>query len=206
MEVIKKHKVVVIISIFIIIIIAIIVKNSIQQSKEWKATLKSYVTVAESMDLKDVTVYQSGTYESIKLLTLECSNFDSFSFTQLLRIDGRLDVVATGSFIERYKCNGDTYEIYGATNSIYKNGEEIYNDFQNSEVYKSAADSSGSSSSSSGSTNFSGKDSYGHDKSDAFVIAMREVEGILKAPSTADFCSITEATISCSGNTWTVKG
>lgn len=50
------------------------------------------------------------------------------------------------------------------------------------------------------------KDSYGHDKFDAFVIAENAVKEKLKAPSTAQFCTTTEATIGRNGNTWTVKG
>lgn len=52
----------------------------------------------------------------------------------------------------------------------------------------------------------SSKDSFGHDKFDAFVIAEKTVKAQLKSPSTAKFCKTTEATISCSGNTWTVSG
>ena len=50
------------------------------------------------------------------------------------------------------------------------------------------------------------KDSYGHDKFDAFVIAEKDVKEKLKSPSTAQFCTTTEATIGRNGNTWTVKG
>ena len=50
------------------------------------------------------------------------------------------------------------------------------------------------------------KDSYGHDKFDAFVIAENAVKEKLKSPSTAQFCTTTEATIGRNGNTWTVKG
>lgn len=54
--------------------------------------------------------------------------------------------------------------------------------------------------------NGNGKDNYGHDKFDAFVIAENAVKEKLKAPSTAQFCTTTEATIGRNGNTWTVKG
>ena len=50
------------------------------------------------------------------------------------------------------------------------------------------------------------KDSYGHDKFDAFVIAENAVKEKMKSPSTAQFCTTTEATIGRNGNTWTVKG
>ena len=54
--------------------------------------------------------------------------------------------------------------------------------------------------------NGNGKDRYGHDKFDAFVIAENAVKDKLKSPSTAQFCTTTEATIGRNDNTWTVKG
>ena len=57
-----------------------------------------------------------------------------------------------------------------------------------------------------GNTTSSDKDAYGHDKFDAMVIAEKVVKDQLKSPSTADFCSTSEYTVSCVGNTWTVRG
>lgn len=64
----------------------------------------------------------------------------------------------------------------------------------------------GSSSTSGKTSTSNNKDSYGHTKGDAFAIAEKAVKGKLKSPSTAKFCSVTEATIGCSGNTWVVRG
>lgn len=50
------------------------------------------------------------------------------------------------------------------------------------------------------------EDSYGHDKSDAWIAATDVVESKLKSPSTADFCRSSDATITRSGNTWTISG
>lgn len=50
------------------------------------------------------------------------------------------------------------------------------------------------------------KDSYGHTRYDAMVIAEKEIKEILKSPSTAKFCSTSDATITRSGNTWEVEG
>ena len=50
------------------------------------------------------------------------------------------------------------------------------------------------------------KDDFGHDETDAWVVAQTIVEGKLKVPSSADFCRKSQATISRSGNTWTVSG
>ena len=52
----------------------------------------------------------------------------------------------------------------------------------------------------------SDEDNYGHDKFDAMVIAEKVVKSKLKSPSTADFCSTSDYTVSCVGNSWTVTG
>lgn len=52
----------------------------------------------------------------------------------------------------------------------------------------------------------SSTDNYSHDKFDAMTIARKIVKNKLKSPSTAKFCDTTDASISCSGNTWTVRG
>ena len=78
---------------------------------------------------------------------------------------------------------------------IVVNGGAPYSGY---DAYKGLVGDSGSSGNST--------DSYGHDKSDAIVIAKKTVKNNLKSPSTADFCSTSEATITCDGNTWTVKG
>jgi len=51
-----------------------------------------------------------------------------------------------------------------------------------------------------------GQDTEEMDKYNALAIAESKVEAQLKAPSTAEFCSISEADISQKGDTWTVRG
>lgn len=50
------------------------------------------------------------------------------------------------------------------------------------------------------------KDSYGNDSFTAFVAAQQEVEELLKSPSTAEFCDIDDASITRSGDRWTITG
>ena len=50
------------------------------------------------------------------------------------------------------------------------------------------------------------KDGYGHDKYDAQVIAEKVVKNNLKSPSSAEFCSSSQMTITVSGDSWTIKG
>ena len=51
----------------------------------------------------------------------------------------------------------------------------------------------------------SGKN-FGIEKSDAWTAATDVVKNNLKAPSTAEFCRITDAHFEQHGNTWTIKG
>jgi hypothetical protein len=50
------------------------------------------------------------------------------------------------------------------------------------------------------------EDGYGHNEFDAVVVAEKVVKSKLKSPSTAEFCKHREYTITCSGDTWTIKG
>jgi len=50
------------------------------------------------------------------------------------------------------------------------------------------------------------EDTYGHDEFDAVAAAEKIVKSNLKSPSTAEFCKHKEYTITCSGDTWTIKG
>ena len=50
------------------------------------------------------------------------------------------------------------------------------------------------------------EDTWGHDEFDAVVVAEKAVKSKLKSPSTAEFCSHKEYSITCSGDTWTVSG
>ena len=50
------------------------------------------------------------------------------------------------------------------------------------------------------------EDTWGHDEFDAVVVAEKAVKNNLKSPSTAEFCSHKEYSITCSGDTWTVSG
>ena len=75
------------------------------------------------------------------------------------------------------------------------------------ESWLSLEDLDGARSDSSSSSSRSGpEDSYGHNKYDAMTVAEKLVKQRLKSPSTADFCGNSDYSISCSGNTWTVRG
>lgn len=51
-----------------------------------------------------------------------------------------------------------------------------------------------------------GEDDFGHDENNAWTAARDIVEAKLKSPSTAKFCSVTNASIERDGNTWTITG
>lgn len=89
--------------------------------------------------------------------------------------------------------NVGEYEVY----DLHGNSRDTWPDIPENE---------GSDTASAGQGISSNEDSYGHDKFDAMVIAEKVVKGNLKSPSTAEFCSSSEYTVSCVGNTWTVKG
>lgn len=70
------------------------------------------------------------------------------------------------------------------------------------EPYTGNSSSSGSSTDSSDSSDSGAR----HSNAEAFTVAQAIVESDLKSPSTAKFCKVTEATITNSGDKYTVKG
>ncbi len=155
--------------------------------------------IAEKNELENVSVRLSysltnGWWNA----TVICSNFDEISNNKKYDITKKLDSIAN-VFINSYYSDGATYTVYTSTRSIYKNGEEIDDDYYNSDSYKSLHSNKPSTS--------SGSEYSPNRDLDAWVCAQDIVNSNLKAPSTAKFCSYTEATVTHSGGSdYTVEG
>lgn len=157
--------------------------------------------IAEKNGLEDVSVRLS--YSLIDgwwNATVECSNFDEISNNKKYYITNKLDRV-DNVVINGYYSDGATYKVYTYTRGIYKNGEEIDDDYYNSDAYKNKSLYGNEPSTSSDSGYFPNREL------DAWVCAQDIVNSKLKAPSTAKFCSYTEATVTYNGGSdYTVEG
>lgn len=174
--------------------------------------------IAESYGLENVSVeLRDFSYDGYEwyYADVTCSNWGQLKPRQMLNTYQKMDDAVDSADLRVGKkkwvslgdiySGGDTYVVYASSNTVKKNGDTIYDDYEHSETHLSVSNR-GSSSTSGKTSTSNNKDSYGHTKGDAFAIAEKAVKGKLKSPSTAKFCSVTEATIGCSGNTWVVRG
>lgn len=221
-----KKKTVVVLLIFVLAIgsgIAWSVNANNEKIRTQKeAAVNTIAGIAESYGLENVSVeLRDFSYDGYEwyYADVTCSNWGQLAPRQMLnayqRMDDEVDSVRPRVGKKKWVSlgdiysDGDTYVIYASTNTVKKNRDTIYDDYEHSETHLSASKRSSSSASNttpSTTAGSSNKDSYGHTKGDAFAIAEKAVKGKLKSPSTAKFCSVTEATIGCSGNTWVVRG
>lgn len=211
----KKHRKVmiwVVIACFALIIGALLIMNKKSEDKEIESAIQDIIVCAEEKGLKDVTIelrklkgYAS--YEA----DITCSNFDDFSPAEMYDIykSVRLPLMKKIGFLGKrlyihagdVYSNGDKYEIctIPKLQSVIKNDMQIYW----GEEKPQNAENGGSDPIIASSSE---KDSYGHTKYDAIVIAEKEVKASLKSPSTAKFSPSSETSVTRSGNTWRVTG
>lgn len=199
-----------------LIVIALIVLLIWGKMKKTEAEReKAFNTVQEILEdygLKDVEVELEARNldgRNYYNANFSCSDWEKYTAREMLSayaeldeqvFNADLDIGSAFVALGNVTCNGNLYKIYTSSNSIYKNKEEIYSGPlpEKSHTSNSTKPSAGNST--------ENEDDYGHNKFDAFVIAEKVVKEQLKSPSTAEFCTTTEATIGCSGNTWVVKG
>lgn len=93
---------------------------------------------AENANLQDVSIIIQSKSKEYKWynVVVECSNLSNFTYEQLFEIDRKLD--HEKAYITSYISDGITYDIYPSTRSIYKNGRQVYDDYENSSVHKSS--------------------------------------------------------------------
>lgn len=179
------------------------------------------------------TTYKNTTYNGIQVRSDNLSNKDKDEIVSIYKKMYRegLDTIMSGGreggaktlyIVTHLVSDGERYYVSEGELEIIN--DTTYTKMKSREKWSTGGSNSGDSSSGSESNrrkdsisttgegrsdviaNGNGKDSYGHDKFDAFVIAENAVKEKLKSPSTAQFCTTTEATIGRNGNTWTVKG
>lgn len=181
----------------LIIIIAIFSFNRISQTTELKQ-------IAIENGLEDVSITYMGKVPGYDFqeVVIKCSNFDTLTAEEMYKVDAAFDYA--GVFVGSFSCNGDTYVVYPSTRSIHKNGEEIHDDYWNSESYKSAKENKNNASSKGSGTVVTDDDELGA----CWALAKDVVKSNLKSPSSAKFpfsYGSDGVTITKSGNTYTVK-
>ena len=174
----------------------------------------SITSIVEACGLSDVTVdlrrISNDGRKHRYYADVTCSNWGELKPSKMLQtyqemensVGSKIKVCKERVSLGNIYSGDDCYKVYTFDKSVYKNKDVIYKGC----VPSTSVSNRGSSSTSGKTSTSNNKDSYGHTKGDAFAIAEKAVKGKLKSPSTAKFCSVTEATIGCSGNTWVVRG
>lgn len=152
---------------------------------------------AEDFGLEDVFVLVGEEVPELKkynyyYVTISSSNFQKFSNDEKFAFDEAIGLIPN-CFMDMYMVDTGYYEVYSSSRSIYKNGKEIYSDYEPKENKISNP--------------FGTAVTDSDLKIDAWVCAKDIVEKDLKVPSSADFCSLSEATVfSNGGSDYTVVG
>lgn len=180
----------------------------VSSEKVQESICQEVIDTSEAYGLSNVSVNVTGggKFNGYKVfyLNVSCSNFESLSYEQIFNLDSELDEIRYPDVLlvmGNYKSGEDTWSILRSIRTIEKNGIEMYNDYENSEIFKYAQENTDKS----GSNGTPVTDSSL--KIDVWVCAQDIVEGKLKSPSSADFCSVIDASVYSNGsNNYTVVG
>lgn len=156
--------------------------NSINSTK--KRVINDVTQRVTSAGLKDVVVTIDGKvdgYDWYKVF-VDCSNMEELSVDEMFELDNSVTGVDDG-FVYGYTSNGNRYEIYASSKSIYKNGEEVYDDYFNSERYKNTVEKENEDYNSLTYCDVTDDDTLG----EVWAMAQSFVKDNLKSPKSADF-------------------
>ena len=161
--------------IFSIIVYNVFASQKIKREKE--TAINTVSSIAQSYELKNVSVaLRSFSYDGYNWFYADvtCSNWGSFTPKEMLSEYQKMDSAVSNASLQIGKENwvslgniysdGDMYKIYSSSNSVYKNGDNIYDDWEHSSGHADAQkNNSKAKESSNVLTNGDSKDSYGHD-------------------------------------------
>ncbi len=208
----KKGIISIIVVLIVIIAIPIIIKvNSVNKANkvnsEKQRVIDEVTQRVTDVGLRDVVVTIKGTIDEYNLyeILVDCSNMDELSFDEMFAVaDAVRDI--DYAYVYGYTSNGNSYAIYPSTKSVYRNGEEIYDDYWNSDSHKSAV------------ANENKKEDYNslsyHTVTDddtlgeIWAMAQSFVKDNLKSPKSADFPVYGDSKVSItnSGSYYKVTG
>lgn len=130
----KAKAIIFVIAVFAISL-SIVIGNAL--SRNYRIT-NELTAIAQSYGLKDIKISVGGKIPDYDFyeVTVDSSNLESLSYSQMYSLADSMH--ADGAYVSKYTSNGNSYEIFSYTKSIYKNGNEIHDDYWNSNSYKDA--------------------------------------------------------------------
>ena len=119
----------------IVILLSILIGNVL--IRNYRIT-NELTAIAKSYGLKDIKISIGGKIPEHDFyeVTVDSSNLESLSYSQMYSLADSMH--ADDAYVSTYTSNGNSYEIFSYTKSIYKNGSEIHSNYWNSESYKDA--------------------------------------------------------------------
>lgn len=200
----KKGIIIAIILLGIIIAISIFIKVSSENNAKQRV-IDDVTQRVTSAGLKDVVVTINGTigeYNWYKVF-VDCSNMDELSIDEMFAVEKSVSGIDDG-YVYGYTSNGNRYEIFPSTKSVYKNGERIYDDYWNSDSHKSAVEKENEDYNSLSYSIVTDDDTLG----EVWAMAQSFVKDNLKSPKSADFPTYGDSQVSIkkSGSYYKVTG
>lgn len=130
-----KTKAVIFASVAVVIVLSVLIGNTLVRNHRITTELTA---IAKSYGLKDIKISIGGKIPDYDFyeVTVDCSNLESLSYSQMYSLADKMH--ADDAYVSKYTSNGNSYEIFSYTKSIYKNGYEIHDDYWNSKSYKDA--------------------------------------------------------------------
>lgn len=161
----------------------------------------------------DFTRYTPQIDTSIKFykVIITCDGFSNLDYSEMYSCFLKIDDANTGGNRVAFTCNDITI-ISDGHSYTYRNGDSEFGESgyvycDDSIIYEQEYKKPLTSDKVSSGDNSAPVDSgVRHSNAEAFTIAESIVEENLKAPSTASFCKVTEATITNNGDVYTVSG
>lgn len=131
----SKTKTIIFVVAIIVILLSILIGNIL--IRNYRIT-NELTAIAKSYGLKDIKISIGAKIPEHDFynVTVDSSNLESLSYSQMYALADSM--YADDAYVSTYTSNGNSYEIFSYTKSIYKNGSEIHSNYWNSDSYKDA--------------------------------------------------------------------
>ena len=131
----SKAKAIIIVVTGIVILLSVLIGNTL--IRNYRIT-NELTAIAKSYGLRDIKISIGGKIPEYDFyeVTVDSSNLESLSYSQMYSLADSMN--ADDAYVSTYTSNGNSYEIFSYTKSIYKNGSEIHSNYWNSDSYKDA--------------------------------------------------------------------
>lgn len=175
------------------------------ENSEKQQIIDKVTEKATLVGLEDVVVTIVGKYEDMDCyrVKIDCSNMDELSINEMLAVDKKLreinNVIVCG-----FTSNGDEYDIDASNKHISKNGEQIYDDYWNSDTHKEVTESENEDYNCLSYHTVTDDNTLG----EVWSMAQSFVKDNLKSPKSADFPTYGDSQVSItnSGSYYKVTG